>query len=163
MPQRELLVNSDDNLCFGCGPTNPMGLKLEFWREGDRVLTECTPSRWWSGQPGVVNPGILYAILIDLVIWESSAVLNRVPLLPKAVDLRLGDVKTEVPLAGSAWIVRHDVPVAQIRAEIRQEGDVRAWIEMETRSVSRTAYQKARPFVRIPESLDCLFEEETRT
>jgi hypothetical protein len=86
MVQRVELENADDNLCFGCGPNNPMGLKLKFFRENDRVTTECIPTKWWSGQPGVVNPGILYAVLVDLVIWTSSEILHRIPLMPKTID-----------------------------------------------------------------------------
>ncbi len=160
MAKGELLENADDNLCFGCGPENPMGLRLEFRREGDTVTTGCTPTPWWSGQPGVVNPGITYAILIDLIIWHASAVAHRVPLFPKTVDMKLGDLRTEVPLTGVARLVKRDGPLLQIRAEIMQEGETRAWLELECRCVSREAYKKARPFVEVPPSLAGFFEGE---
>ncbi len=161
MAHRVELENSDDNLCFGCGPENPMGLKLKFFREGDRVTTECMPTKWWSGQPGVVNPGIVYAVLIDVVIWTASAILHRVPLMPKTVDMKLGDLSTKRPILGNGCVIRLDGLAAQIRAELRQDGRLNAWLEMETRSVTREEYQKARPFVELPNSLQAFFEEQT--
>ena len=161
MSQRIELESSDDNVCFGCGLENPMGLKLRFYREGDRVVTECLPNKWWSGQPGIVNPGITYAVLIDLIIWTAGAILNRVPLLPKTIDIKLGDLSTKRPFSGGAWIVKRDGPIAQIRAEITQDGVTRAWLEVEAKSVTRAEYAKARPFVEIPDSLQGYFEGET--
>jgi len=159
MPLRVELENSDDNLCFGCAPENPMGLKLKFFQEGDHVTTECTPTKWWSGQPGTVNPGIVYAVLIDIVIWTASAILHRVPLMPKTIDMKMGDLSTKRSILGNGWVVRRDGQLAQIRAELRQEGRLSAWLEMETRSVTREEYQKTRPFVELPDSLQGFFEE----
>ncbi len=138
-----------------------MGLKLKFFREGDHVITECMPTKWWSGQPGVVNPGIAYAVLIDVVIWTASAVLHRIPLMPKTVDMKLGDLSTRHAISGNGWVATRNGPTAQIRAELHQAGALRAWLEMETRSVSREEYWKARPFVELPDSLQGLFEGET--
>lgn len=161
MSQRIVLENSDDNVCFGCGPENPMGLKMRFLREGDRITTELEPTKWWAGQPGVVNPGIVYAVLIDLVVWTAGAILHRVPLMPKTLDMKLGDLSTGRPFSANARVVKQEGPVAQIRAEILQDGDVaKAWLEMETKSVTRAEFQKARPLVEIPESLSGLFEGE---
>ncbi|MGA2784829.1 MAG: hypothetical protein ABSF09_09060 [Candidatus Bathyarchaeia archaeon] len=160
MSLRVELENSDDNLCFGCAPENPMGLKLKFFREGDRVTTECMPTKWWSGQPGTVNPWIVYAVLIDIVIWTASAILHRVPLMPKTIDMKLGDLSTQRPILGTSWVVRRGGLLAQIRAELRQDGRLSAWLEMETKSVTREEYQKTRPFVELPNSLQGFFEEK---
>ena len=161
MTQRVELENSDDNLCFGCGPENPMGLRLKFFTDGDRVTTECIPTKWWSGQPGVVNPGIVYAVLVDLIIWTASAILHRVPLMPKTIDMKLGDLGTSLPISGTGRIVKREGPMAQIRAELQQDGMVRAWLELETKSVTRAEYQKTRPLVEMPASLTGFFEEES--
>jgi hypothetical protein len=161
MVQRVELENADDNLCFGCGPNNPMGLKLKFFRENDRVTTECIPTKWWSGQPGVVNPGILYAVLVDLVIWTSSEILHRIPLMPKTIDMKLGDVSTKSPIFGASWVLSQYNPMAQIRAELQQDRTLSAWLEMEVKSVTRAEYQKARPLVELPKSLTGFFEGET--
>jgi hypothetical protein len=161
MTQRVELENSDDNLCFGCGPQNPIGLRLRFFMEGDRVITECVPTKWWSGQPGVVNPGIAYAVLVDLIIWTAGGILHRVPLMPKTIQMNLGDMSTKRLISGIGRIVKREGPMTQIRAELKQDGVVKALLEIETKSVSRAEYQKARPMVEIPESLAGYFEGES--
>jgi hypothetical protein len=75
--------------------------------------------------------------------------------------MKLGDVSTRRPISGIGWIVKREGPMAQIRAELKQDGMVRALLEMETRSVTRAEYQKARPMVEIPASLAGFFEEES--
>ncbi|MGD0177690.1 MAG: hypothetical protein ABSC50_12800, partial [Candidatus Bathyarchaeia archaeon] len=106
-------------------------------------------------------PGIVYAVLVDLIIWTAGGILHRVPLMPKTIDMKLGDVSTRRPISGIGWIVKREGPMAQIRAELKQDGMVRALLEMETRSVTRAEYQKARPMVEIPASLTGFFEEES--
>jgi hypothetical protein len=138
-----------------------MGLRLRFFTEGDRVITECIPTKWWSGQPGVVNPGIAYAVLVDLIIWTAGGILHRVPLMPKTIEMKLTDMSTRRPISGIGWIVKREGPMAQIRAELTQDGMVRASLEIETKSVTRAEYQKARPMVEIPQSLTGYFEGES--
>lgn len=158
MAERELLENAEDNLCFGCGPENPMGLRMRFYREGDRVTTELTPTKWWSGQPGVVNPGILYAVLIDLNTWAASGVLHRVPVLGKTTLLDLGAVSTHQPFRGVAWVAKHSGHDLLLRAEIHQEARHCATMEQEAKLVSKEEYHRLRPMVEIPDSLDGYFE-----
>lgn len=52
--------------CFGCAPDNPMGLHLEFFEEGDDIVTFWTPSTPYQGWEGIVHGGI-QALLIDEV------------------------------------------------------------------------------------------------
>lgn len=158
MPERVLLENSDDNICFGCGPNNPMGLRLSFWREGDRVTTQANPTIDWSGQPGVVNPGILYAVLLDAVVWGASALVGRVPVSASPPALALQDVSTKRPFSAAAWVTKRDGPRVWYRAEIYQDGQVRGWLEQETRNVTLAEFRAKRPLVEVPDSLDGFFE-----
>jgi hypothetical protein len=81
--------------------------------------------------------------------------------MPKTIDMKLGDMSTKRPMSGTGWIVKREGPMAQIRAELKQDGMVRAFLEMETKSVTRAEYLKARPVVEIPTSLTGFFEEES--
>ncbi len=57
------------NRCFGCGPENPIGLKLHFRREGNKVETEFTPTEPYQGYPGYLHGGIVFAILDEAMGW----------------------------------------------------------------------------------------------
>jgi acyl-coenzyme A thioesterase PaaI-like protein len=69
-------IDERANHCFGCGPENPQGLKLEFSvREEDGVITATsllTMTRMHEGPPGYIHGGII-ATLLD----EAMSKLNR--------------------------------------------------------------------------------------
>jgi len=70
---------ADDGYCFGCGPNNPIGLKLEFaWDEktGD-YTTSYAPTREHQGWVGRIHGG-----LIGVVFDE---VLSRVVLVKRGM------------------------------------------------------------------------------
>ena len=51
------------NSCFGCGPSNPRGLRLKSIVSGDEVVADWTPEDHHQAFPGMVNGGILGALL----------------------------------------------------------------------------------------------------
>ncbi|HLW58302.1 MAG TPA: PaaI family thioesterase [bacterium] len=55
----------DGSGCFACGPQNPIGLRLKFTAEGDRVRAEFTPGSHYQGYEGVLHGGIVTAALDD--------------------------------------------------------------------------------------------------
>ena len=57
----------DDQMCFVCGPKNPIGLHLEFHDEGDRYCTSFTPDASHSGYAGMTHGGVLTAVLDEVM------------------------------------------------------------------------------------------------
>ena len=57
----------DDQMCFVCGPNNPIGLQLEFRDEGDRYCTTFTPDARHSGYAGLTHGGVLTAVLDEVM------------------------------------------------------------------------------------------------
>ncbi|MBK6579226.1 MAG: PaaI family thioesterase [Sandaracinaceae bacterium] len=53
-----------DTGCVGCSPTNPIGLRLVFRREGNSITGEYQPAEHFRGGPGAVHGGIL-ALMLD--------------------------------------------------------------------------------------------------
>ncbi len=51
------------NTCFGCGPSNPKGLRIRSFVEGDGLVADWTPEEHHQAFPGMVNGGILGALL----------------------------------------------------------------------------------------------------
>lgn len=51
------------NACFGCGVANPKGLRIRSFPSGDRVVAEWTPEPHHEAFPGVLNGGIIGALL----------------------------------------------------------------------------------------------------
>lgn len=59
------LINPE-GVCFGCGPTNPMGLRIKSYPapDGLHVLANITPRKEFCGMPELVYGGYL-AMLAD--------------------------------------------------------------------------------------------------
>jgi len=55
--------------CFGCGRDNPVGLKMEFRKEGNRAKAEITVSDLYEGWQGIVHGGIVCTILDEAMAY----------------------------------------------------------------------------------------------
>jgi len=58
---------NDDNGCFVCGKSNPIGLKLDFAVEGDEYVTYFTPAKEHQGWVGIVHGGIVSTVLDEVM------------------------------------------------------------------------------------------------
>jgi len=66
-----------DNACFGCGPSNDKGLRIRSFPDGDRVVCRWTPEPHHEAFPGVLNGGIIGAILDCHCNWTAAWHLMR--------------------------------------------------------------------------------------
>ncbi|MFZ0472834.1 MAG: PaaI family thioesterase, partial [Bacteroidales bacterium] len=72
MPQRRKVRNPfdpDQNLCFGCGPANPAGLKLTFEEDEEKLYAEWQPSAHFQGYTNVLHGGIIATLLDETGAW----------------------------------------------------------------------------------------------
>ena len=54
-------------MCFGCGKSNPIGLKLNVKQDGKTVRAEFTPNQYHQGWSGIVHGGILTTLLDEIM------------------------------------------------------------------------------------------------
>ena len=66
-------LNKEGYNCFCCAPTNPIGLHLEFWEDGDDVLTIWKPNENYQGWVSTLHGGIISMIMDEVAGW----VINR--------------------------------------------------------------------------------------
>lgn len=64
-------------ICFGCGPANEKGLRIKSDWEGDEFVMRFTPTPEHQAFPGVVNGGILGALLDCHSNWCAITTLMR--------------------------------------------------------------------------------------
>jgi acyl-coenzyme A thioesterase PaaI-like protein len=60
------------NACFGCGPANPDGLHIRSFVRGDEVVAEWKPETRYEAFPGVLNGGIIGALLDCHCNWTAA-------------------------------------------------------------------------------------------
>ena len=60
------------NACFGCGPSNPHGLRIRSFPQGDEVVAEWNPEPKYEAFPGVLNGGIIGSLLDCHCNWTAA-------------------------------------------------------------------------------------------
>ena len=66
------------NRCFGCGPANDKGLRIKSRPQGDEVVADWTPSPHHEAFPGMLNGGIIGALLDCHSNWTAAwHLMNR--------------------------------------------------------------------------------------
>jgi acyl-coenzyme A thioesterase PaaI-like protein len=65
------------NACFGCGPSNPKGLKVRSFPEGDTCVAEWKAEQYHEAFPGVLNGGIIGALLDCHSNWTAAYFLMK--------------------------------------------------------------------------------------
>lgn len=63
---------AEKSICFGCGPANVRGLKIRSFVEGDEVVAEWTAEKHHEAFPGVLNGGIIGALLDCHCNWTAT-------------------------------------------------------------------------------------------
>jgi acyl-coenzyme A thioesterase PaaI-like protein len=65
------------NACFGCGPANAQGLRLKSFVDGDALVATFVPQEHHQAFPGVVNGGIIGALLDCHSNWTAAYTLMQ--------------------------------------------------------------------------------------
>ncbi|MCB0363075.1 MAG: PaaI family thioesterase [Bdellovibrionales bacterium] len=60
------------SICFGCGPSNPKGLRIKSFVENDGVYCRWQPEAHHEAFPGMLNGGIIGAILDCHSNWTAA-------------------------------------------------------------------------------------------
>jgi len=60
------------NACFGCGPSNPDGLQIKSFVQGDEVVCSWQPKTMHEAFPGMLNGGIVGALLDCHCNWTAA-------------------------------------------------------------------------------------------
>jgi len=66
-----------NNQCFGCGPGNAKGLRLKSREEGDALVAEWTPAPHHEAFDGILNGGIIGALLDCHSNWAAVVHLMK--------------------------------------------------------------------------------------
>jgi acyl-coenzyme A thioesterase PaaI-like protein len=65
------------NACFGCGPANARGLRLKSYVRGEQVVAMFAPEEHHQAFPGVLNGGIIGALLDCHSNWTAAHALMQ--------------------------------------------------------------------------------------
>jgi acyl-coenzyme A thioesterase PaaI-like protein len=63
---------SPNSICFGCGPANTKGLRINSYPHGDGVVAEWRAEEHHQAFPGMLNGGIIGALLDCHSNWTAA-------------------------------------------------------------------------------------------
>jgi uncharacterized protein (TIGR00369 family) len=93
--------------CFACGHQNPLGLHMQFRRDGAAgVVCEYTPRREHQGFPGVMHGGVLVALLDEAMAWAMFAAHRALGVTAKMETRYRRSASPDGPLTVRAAVVR---------------------------------------------------------
>lgn len=68
---------SPAGVCFGCGPANEKGLRIRSFARGEETFAEWQPAKHHEAFPGMLNGGIIGALLDCHSNWAAAHHLMR--------------------------------------------------------------------------------------
>lgn len=124
--------HAPSNACFGCGPANPKGLRIKSRIEGDALVCDWDPEAHHESFPGMMNGGIIGALLDCHCNWAACMHLMQRDGLdaPPCTVTASYEIKLKRPTPSDrpvrlrAWIERTDRSKVWVAAELTSEGDV---------------------------------------
>lgn len=108
--------------CFGCGPNNPVGMRLRFVRDGDAVVTRFTPPEGWEGPPGVFHGGLQSTLADEVAGWALVGLLGRMGFTTSLNIRFLRPVRIGLEVEARASIGAHNGNIVALDVTLRQSG-----------------------------------------
>jgi acyl-coenzyme A thioesterase PaaI-like protein len=94
--------------CFACGTDNPIGLNLDFYREGDSVCCDVVLSRNHEGWQNMAHGGIISTLLDEVMSW-TVIYFKKSFAVTRSMEVRyLRPVPLKVPLIVRGRIISED-------------------------------------------------------
>lgn len=122
------------NACFGCGPSNPKGLRIRSFEQGDALVATWTPEAHHEAFPGVLNGGIIGSLLDCHCNWAAAVHLMKAqgaasPPCTVTADYAITlkrPCPTDGPLSLSARVVEQQGERCVVEGTLEAQGKVRA-------------------------------------
>jgi uncharacterized protein (TIGR00369 family) len=80
---KNFYLGNEDYNCFGCSPNNKYGLKMEFYKEGNEVISFWQPEERFAGYKNILHGGIISTLADEIAAWTVSALLNKMAVTGK--------------------------------------------------------------------------------
>lgn len=109
--------------CFGCAPHNPVGLKLEFYEDGDDVVATVEPAEHFQGYNRVLHGGIQATLLDEVSSWVVFVKIGTAGVTQKMEISYDKPSFVGTPVTVRARLLRMEKNIAIIEAELYQSGD----------------------------------------
>jgi acyl-coenzyme A thioesterase PaaI-like protein len=150
----EELENDSENPCFGCGPNNPKGLRLHFFKSPreNSIFANIVFDSSYSAWPGQVHGGVIFAALECTCQWTFHTFKRQVGPTEQFKIEFVGRILIGEKSHLLGRVIKEEGDTVSVRAEIFQKGELCAFMDQDIRVVkSREEFQRLRPAVKFDE------------
>ena len=119
--ERDGSLFGDEQPCFGCGPTHPMGFRLRFQRQGDEMVTKFVPGAQYQGPPNIMHGGLVTTLADEVAAWAVIGLLGKFGFTAKIQCTLHHPVRIGQELEGRSWLIKDLRRLADIGVSIRQD------------------------------------------
>lgn len=117
-------MHHEGYLCFACCPTSETGLRLEFYEDGDDIVSFWTPEARFQGWINTLHGGVQALLLDEICGWVVTRKLQTTGVTSKMETQYLKPVMTtDTKITLRARIARQMRNVAFIEAELYNSDD----------------------------------------
>lgn len=100
-------VGKEGYFCFGCAPENPLGLHMDFFEDGDDIVSFWKPDGRFQGWVNTLHGGIISTLIDEIAGWVVSRKLQTTGVTSRLdVRYRKPVLTTETQITLRARIVR---------------------------------------------------------
>ena len=105
--------------CFGCSKHNDHGLHMEFWEDGDKVVSHWKPETFYEGWIGIIHGGIQATLCDEIAGWTVISKLNAKAVTAKMEIKYIRPVESsEKELVLESRIVKHHNKLVVIEVDL---------------------------------------------
>ncbi len=118
---------ADGRKCFVCGPDNPQGLHLEFYKLDEETITaQVTPPPEWCGWDNLMHGGFHCVFLDEITAWAVTGLRGVKHFVTAGLDVRYRKpVRLNQTLVLKSSIIEESSRGAKVRGQIcNQAGEV---------------------------------------
>lgn len=153
MPESKKICNPFNNItdyhCFGCASENLQGLQMEFYEEGEEIVSVWEPKSCFCGYNDLLHGGIQATLCDELASWvvyvkcECSGVTSRLNMkYRKPVMINKGFLKLKGKISE---IRRNTIAVINVNLydgsdELCAQAEAMFWLFSEEESVAHYGY-----------------------
>jgi acyl-coenzyme A thioesterase PaaI-like protein len=110
-----------DELCFGCGPKHPIGLRLRFSKTENEVLTRFTPGAQYQGPPSIMHGGLVMTAADELAAWTLIGLREVFGFTVSFEGKLRKPIRIGQPVEGRGRIVKESTRIARTEVVFVQQ------------------------------------------
>jgi acyl-coenzyme A thioesterase PaaI-like protein len=111
--------------CFGCSPSNPSGLHMEFFKEGDELLSKWDPKEHFQGFHDILHGGVQATMMDEIASWVVFVLLDTAGVTYQLnTRFRKPVMISKGMITVRATLLRHQKRIAEIEARLYDGEDV---------------------------------------